>query len=154
MSIQILIAIYGTHLSIEFSSSMLQILARGMLWVITGCVFIKVMRALMSCLEEARRSRQQYLRTEKSTVIPNKLRVEGVSFHRPPMDRNQKVLSTVGACTANIETDCEQCQMLQIPVIRFLCPSKGDVKVRKTSFIYSILFIFHHLVKGWILVFS
>lgn len=86
--------------------------------------------------------------SENSTVIPNKLRVEGVSFHRPPMDRNQKVLSTVGACTANTETDCEQCQMLQIPVIRFLCPSKGDVKVRKTSFIYSILFIFHHLVKG------
>lgn len=95
---------------------------------------------------------------EKSTVISKRLREEGVSFHCPCMDRNQKVLSTVGACTANTETDCEQSQMLQIPVeihlIQFLCPLRGDAKVRKTRFIYSILFIFPQLVKGRTLVFN
>lgn len=107
------------------------------------------MRALVSCVQEAWTF--SYYK-EKTTVISQRLREEGVSFHCPRMDRSRKVLSTVGVCTANTETDCEKCQVLQIPVelhlLRFLCPSRGDAKVRKTRLIYSILFIFPQLVKG------
>lgn len=109
----------------------------------------EVMRALLSCVEEAW-TFSYY--EEKSTVIPERLREEGLSFHFPCMDRSHKVLSTVGVCTASTETDCEKCQVLQIPLevhlIRFLCPSRGDAKVRKTRFIYSVPFIFPQLVKG------
>lgn len=91
---------------------------------------------------------------EKSTVISKRLRGEGASFHCTHMDRIEKVLSSVGACTANTETDSEQWQMQQIQVIWFLCPSRGDAKVRKTRFISSILCIFYQLVRGGILVFN
>lgn len=61
---------------------------------------------------------------EKSAVI-SEVERGGSVFSLPRMDRNQKILNTVGACTANTETDCEQSQMLQIPVevhlIQFLC---------------------------------
>lgn len=61
-------------------------------------------------------------------------------FSLPSMDRNHKVLSTVGKCIVNTETDCEKCPVLQIPVkvylVRFLCPSREDAKVRKPRIIY------------------
>lgn len=71
------------------------------------------MRALVSCVQEAWAF--SYYK-EKSTVISETLRKEGVSFHCPCIERSHKVLSTVGIYTANTETDTEKCQVLQIPV--------------------------------------
>lgn len=73
----------------------------------------EVMRALVGCVQEAQTF--SYYK-EKSIVISERLREEGVSFHCPRMDRSRKVLSTVGICTVNTETDYEKCQVLQIPV--------------------------------------